>query len=167
MFSASHQHSTTPALRCFASPPPKIEYLHQPRHLPTNILLLTISQLNTHAHHSFKHTQQLASSRCRSHRVLGVGDRVAGHRTLLHCSITYFPGRIRSPRQMSLASCALCLADGLRGAVWQQAWQKYLISGIDRYRCQNRKVLILLIPYRFLVILCPIFKAPANFGAIV
>jgi hypothetical protein len=33
-----------------------------------------------------------------------------------------------------------------------QAWQKYLISGIDRYRCQNRKVLILSIKYRFLSI---------------
>jgi hypothetical protein len=30
-----------------------------------------------------------------------------------------------------------------------QAWQKYLISGIDRYRCQNCKVSILSIKYRF------------------
>jgi hypothetical protein len=31
----------------------------------------------------------------------------------------------------------------------RQAWQKYLISGIDRYQCQNCKVLILSIKYRF------------------
>jgi hypothetical protein len=30
-----------------------------------------------------------------------------------------------------------------------QAWQKYLISGIDAYQCQNRKVLILSMKYRF------------------
>jgi hypothetical protein len=50
--------------------------------------------------------------------VLGVGDKVAGHMTLLHCSITYFPGCIRSPRYMSFASRALCLSYGSRGAVW-------------------------------------------------
>jgi hypothetical protein len=71
-------------------------------------------------------------------------ENLTGIREVLQMGV---PTETQLRIRMEIRVRTLTTQVGILEMTQAQAWQKYLISGIDRYRYQNRKVLIILIPY--------------------
>jgi hypothetical protein len=71
---------------------PKIVYRRKSPQLPTNPLPPTISQLDVHIQQSAKDTEELITSRRRSHLVVGAGNGGLSRMRILDISVAHFSG---------------------------------------------------------------------------